>query len=115
MPVSEQEVEVLEGLPEEEGLHHVLGPNVEGVADVADGRVAAAHSAIVLDALKKDSLVSFQSLDEPGSPYLEYLPPPVLVGLVPGEVVEVEQALDRLRPQQVVRVVGLHVKVLRGA
>ena len=43
---------------------------------------------------------------------LEYLPTPVLIGLVPGEVVEVEKALDRLGPQQVVGVVWLHIEVL---
>ena len=43
---------------------------------------------------------------------LEYLPAPVLVGLVAREVVEVEQALHCLRPQQVVGVVRLHIEVL---
>ena len=43
---------------------------------------------------------------------LEYLPTPVLVGLVAGEVVEVEKALHGLRPQEVVGIVWLHVEVL---
>ena len=47
--------------------------------------------------------------------HLEYLPAPVLVRLVAGDVVEVPQTLDGLRPQEVVRVVGLHVEVGGGA
>ena len=46
--------------------------------------------------------------------HLEYLPAPVLVRLVAGDVVEVPQTLDGLRPQEVVRVVGLHVEVCGG-
>jgi len=74
VPVGEQQVEVLEGLPEEERLHHVPGPRVQGVPHVADGRVAAGHLRVRIDTL-------------------ENLPAPVLVGGVPGEVVQVEQAL----------------------
>lgn len=47
--------------------------------------------------------------------HLEDLPSPVLVHLVPRDVVEVPQALDGLRPQQVVRVVRLDGEVLLGA
>ena len=54
MPVSEQEVEVLEGLPQQEGFHHVPRPDVERVADVPDRGVAAAHATVVLDALRNN-------------------------------------------------------------
>ena len=49
--VREEQVEVLEGLSQEEGLHHVPGPSVQGVAHVADGGVAAGHLRVRLDAL----------------------------------------------------------------
>ena len=52
VPVGEQQVEVLEGLPEEERLHHVPGPRVQGVPHVADGRVAAGHLRVRLDPLR---------------------------------------------------------------
>ena len=51
VPVSEQEVEVLERLAEEEGLHLVLGPGVQRVSHVTDCRVASANFAILLNAL----------------------------------------------------------------
>ena len=41
MPVREKQVEVLEGLPQEEGLHHVPRPCVQRVPHVADGSVAS--------------------------------------------------------------------------
>ena len=43
---------------------------------------------------------------------LKYLPPPVLVGLVAREVVEVPQALHRLGSEEVVCVVGLQTRFL---
>ena len=42
---------------------------------------------------------------------LKYLPPPVLVGLVAREVVEVPQALHRLGSEEVVCVVGLQTRL----
>ena len=45
--------------------------------------------------------------------YLKNVPAPILIGLVAGDVVEVPQALDGLRPEQVVSVVGLDVEVDR--
>ena len=52
MAVGKEQVEILERLAEEEGLHHVLGPGVQRVAHVADGGVAAAHLRILLDTLQ---------------------------------------------------------------
>lgn len=54
VPVGEQQVQVLERLAQEERLHHVLGAQVQRVADVADGRVAAGGDlAVLFDALGK--------------------------------------------------------------
>lgn len=39
--VGEEQVEVLQRLAQEEALHLVPGPRVQGVTDVVDGRVAA--------------------------------------------------------------------------
>lgn len=75
--IAEQQVQVLQRLAEKKGLHHVLGPDVGSVPDVADGRVAVRHLRVVLEAL-----------EDP--------PAPVLVGGVPGELVHVPQALDEL-------------------
>ena len=49
--VRKQEVEVLERLAEEEGLHLVLGPGVQRVSHITDCRVASANFAILLNAL----------------------------------------------------------------
>ena len=56
MPVCKEEVEVLECLPKEEGLHHVPGPGVHGVPDVTDGGVAATHFAVSFYALQRETL-----------------------------------------------------------
>jgi len=53
LAVSKEQVEILERLPEEEGLHHVLGSGVERAPHVADGGVAAAHLRVLLDSLRK--------------------------------------------------------------
>ncbi len=53
LAVSKEQVEILERLAEEEGLHHVLGPGVERAPHVADGGVAAAHLRVLLDSLRK--------------------------------------------------------------
>ena len=45
--------------------------------------------------------------------HLENVPSPILIRLVAGDVVQVPQALDGLRPQQVVSVVCLDVEVGR--
>ena len=50
--VCKQEIEVLESLPEEEGLHHVPGPCVHGVPDVADGGIASTNLAVSFYALR---------------------------------------------------------------
>ena len=39
IPGREEQVEVLEGRPQEEGLHHVPRPGVQRVPHVADGSV----------------------------------------------------------------------------
>ena len=49
--VREQEVEVLERLAKEEGLHLVLRPGVQWVSHITDRRVASANFAIFLNAL----------------------------------------------------------------
>ena len=49
--VREEQVEVLEGLSQEERLHHVPGPRVQRVTHVADGGVAAGHLGVRLYAL----------------------------------------------------------------
>ena len=51
--VGEQQVEVLQSFAEEEGLHHVLRPQVERVPDVPDGRVAVQYFGVLFDALKQ--------------------------------------------------------------
>lgn len=58
--ICEQQIQILERLAQEEGLHHVLGSCVQRVPHVADGGVAPTHLAILLNTL-------------------EYLPAPVLV------------------------------------
>ena len=52
MVVCEQKIKILERLPEEEGLHHVLGSRVDWVLYVADGGVPAAHLGVALYALE---------------------------------------------------------------
>ena len=52
MSVSKEQVEVLEGFPQEERLHHVPRPGVQRVPHVADGSVASAHLAVLLNALQ---------------------------------------------------------------
>ena len=47
-----------------------------------------------------------------GSTHLKNVPPPVLISLVASDIVEVPEALNRLRSQEVVRVSGLGVKVV---
>ena len=48
MPVREKQVEVLEGLPQEEGLHHVPRPGVQRVPHIADRCVASRHLGVGL-------------------------------------------------------------------
>ena len=48
----EEQVQVLEGLPEEEGLHHVPGSRVGGVPHIVDGGVAVANAAVLLYSLQ---------------------------------------------------------------
>ena len=81
MSVGEQEVEVLERLAEEEGLHLVLGPGVQRVSHVADCRVASADFAIFLDPLmlNKSYKLAIRKLE---IIHLEYFPSPVLVSFV---------------------------------
>ena len=50
--ISEQQIQILERLAQEEGLHHVLGSCVQRIPHVADGGVASTHLAILLNALK---------------------------------------------------------------
>ena len=45
--------------------------------------------------------------------HLENVPAPILIRLVASDVVQVPEALDGLRPQQVVSIVGLDVEVSR--
>ena len=91
------------------------------ISYIADCCVASWHFCVCLDALQITKqwyaeiqviLLIFRSKRNLNLQYLEYLPAPVLVSLVAWEVVEIEQALHGLRPQQVVSVVGLHVEVL---
>ena len=77
--VREEQVEVLEGLSQEEGLHHVPGPGVQRVADVADGGVAAGHLRVRLDALGWGEV---RRAGRMKPVYLEDLPAPVLVRFV---------------------------------
>ena len=51
MSVSKEQIKVFEGLPQEEGLHHVLWPRVLGVKHVADGSVARANLRVILYSL----------------------------------------------------------------
>ena len=44
--------------------------------------------------------------------YLKNIPPPILVGFVACDVVEVPETLNGLRPEEVARVFGLGVKVV---
>lgn len=90
--VAEQQVKVLQRLAEPERLHHVLGPRVKRTLHVPDGRVAMRDLRVLLERLE----------DRPAH---------VLVRLVAGDGVEVVKALDELRAQQVVRVVGLNVDI----
>mmetsp|Transcript_9603 Transcript_9603/g.16575 ORF Transcript_9603/g.16575 Transcript_9603/m.16575 type:complete len:344 (-) Transcript_9603:474-1505(-) len=93
--VVKEEVEVLEGLGEEEGLHVVVPQLVERVAagDIVQARVAAAWDAA--HALEGE----------------KYVPAPVAVLLVVGQPPHHKQALHHLRPQQIVLGAGIHYKV----
>ena len=91
------------------------------ISYIADCCVASWHFCVCLDALQITKqwyaeiqviLLILRSKPNLNLQYLEYLPAPVLVSLVAWEVVEIEQALHGLRPQQVVSVVGLDVEVL---
>ena len=56
MLVGEQKVEVLERLPQEKGLHHVLGSGVQRVPHITDGGVAARHFGVGFDSLNNEYL-----------------------------------------------------------
>ena len=74
-----EEVEILEGLGEEEGLHAVVGLRV--AADVGEAAVAVGRAALLLD----------------GG---EDLPAPVAVDGVLGDLVEDEEALGGLGAEE---------------
>ena len=48
MSVSKEQVEVLEGFPQEERLHHVPRPGVQRVPHIADRCVASRHLGVGL-------------------------------------------------------------------
>ena len=82
--VAEEQEEVLEGLAQEEALHLVAEGGLLRVLDVADGRVAPAGDLGVL----------LEGLED--------VPAPLPVDGVLGDAVQVEEALDGLRPEEVV-------------
>ena len=51
LAVGEEEVEVLERLPEEEGFHHVARPRVQRVPHVPDRGVTPGHLGVLLNTL----------------------------------------------------------------
>jgi hypothetical protein len=59
VPVCKEQVEVLERLTQEEGLHHVAGASVQRVLHIADRSVATRNAGVLLDALEKQSLQIF--------------------------------------------------------
>ena len=52
LAIGEEEVEVLERLPEEEGLHHVTRPRVQRILHVSDRGVAPGNLGVFLNALE---------------------------------------------------------------
>ena len=74
--VGEQKIQILERLAQEEGLHHVLGPGVQGVPHVADGGVAAAHLAVLLNALQWQLLAHELDKSEGHKPEISSTPSP---------------------------------------
>lgn len=58
--ISEQQVEVLQSLPEEERFHHVLGSQVQGVPDVTHGCVSVQHFGVLFNALKNKTRLVWQ-------------------------------------------------------
>ena len=77
MSVGEQKIQILERLAQEEGLHHVLGPGVQGVPHVADGGVAAAHLAVLLNALQWQLLAHELEISKEGhKPEISSTPSP---------------------------------------
>ena len=74
--VGEQKIQVLERLAQEEWLHHVLGPGVQGVPHVADGRVASAHLAVLLNALQWQFLANELDKSKGHKPEISSTPSP---------------------------------------
>lgn len=91
--VAEKQIQILQGLAQEERFHHVFWSHVGSIADIAYGRVAACHFGVLFETL-------------------EYPPAPRLVSRVAGQLVHVPQTLDELRPQQVVSIICLHIYVI---
>ena len=60
LAVGEEEVEVLERLPKEEGFHHVARPRVQRVPHVTDRGVTTGNLGILLNAL--DANINFQKV-----------------------------------------------------
>ena len=86
--IAEQQVEILQRFSHEETLHLVPITHIVRIFDVVDGGVALGKAGVFLEGL-------------------EHLPAPVAVRLVACEAVEIDEALDCLRPQQVMCIGGL--------